>query len=199
MRYEDKRVFIILQVAGQPDDVLMIQIVGRFVEDQDRRVFEQQFDQQDLGPLTAGKIRNVLVQTDITQPQTSRDFLDLGVQLIKAAVFEDLLDLAGVFHHFIHFVRVFRKRHILIELQHFTFQIVHMVKGCVQDLADRHAFFEHRVLVQIADRDMAGPGDLACIRQDLAGDDVQKCGFSFAVRTDQTDVLAFEQAKGCVL
>ena len=46
---------------------------------------------------------------------------------------------------------------------------------------------------------MAGPGDFARVRQDLAGDDVQEGGFAFTVGADQPDVFSLEQTKGRVL
>ena len=147
VRYENESVFVVLQIACQPDDMLVVQIVGRFIEDQNRWIFEQQLDQKHFGSLPAGQIGNIAIQSDVAQTQTARDFLDLRVQLIEAAVFEDLLDLSGILHHLIHLVRVFRQRHILIQLEHFGLQVVHVIKRGVQDLADRHAFFEYGMLV----------------------------------------------------
>ena len=55
------------------------------------------------------------------------------------------------------------------------------------------------MLVQVADGHVAGPGDGTGVGHDFAGDDVQEGGLSFAVGADEADVLAFQQAEGCVL
>ena len=42
VRNEDKRVFIVLQISFQPADMLLIEIVGRFVQKQNVRFFQKQ-------------------------------------------------------------------------------------------------------------------------------------------------------------
>ena len=76
---------------------------------------------------------------------------------------------------------------------------MHVIKGSMQYLADRHAFFQNRMLIQIADGYMAGPCDLAGIWHDLTGNNVEERGFSFAISTDQPDMLAFKQAERRIL
>ncbi len=101
--------------------MLMIQIVCRFVQYQNRRVFQQKLHEQHLGALTAGKVGNISVKADVPKPKPSCDFAYFRVQLIKAAVFEDLLDFSGIFHHLVHPVCIFGKSHILVNFQHFPF------------------------------------------------------------------------------
>ena len=135
--------------------MLVVQIVRRFVQNQNRRIFEQKLHQQNFRALTAGKVGNILIKPDVAKPQTACNFFNLGIKLIEAAVFENLLDFTGVFHHFIHFLPVFGKHHILVNLQHLRFQFVHMVEGRTKHFAYCHAFFQHRMLVEISDCHMA--------------------------------------------
>ncbi len=53
MRDQDKRVLILLEIALEPFDVAGIEIVGRLVEQQDIRLFEQELTEQDLRALSA--------------------------------------------------------------------------------------------------------------------------------------------------
>ena len=51
----------------------------------------------------------------------------------------------------------------------------------------------------LADADILGPFDLSVIRLKLSGDGIHKGGFSFAICTDQADMLSFEQTKGRII
>ena len=53
---QNECVFVIIQVTFQPFDVVFIQIVGRFVQQQNVGFFQQEFSKQDLGALSAGKL-----------------------------------------------------------------------------------------------------------------------------------------------
>ena len=48
---KDKGIFIVLQIAFEPIDVLCIQVVGWLVQEKDIWFFKEQFSQKDLGPL----------------------------------------------------------------------------------------------------------------------------------------------------
>ena len=62
--------------------------------------------------------------------------------------------------------------HLFVQLQHLRFHFVHILEGCAQHLADGHALFQRALLVQIADGNLAGPFNLALVRQDVAGNDI---------------------------
>ena len=56
MRNQNKSIFIFLQIAFQPYDMIGIQIVGRLIQKQDIRLFQKELCQKELGTLSAGKI-----------------------------------------------------------------------------------------------------------------------------------------------
>ena len=62
---QHKGVFVLQQVAFQPGDVLYVQIVGRLVQQQNVRLFQQQLGQQHLGALSAAEIGYVVLQPQI--------------------------------------------------------------------------------------------------------------------------------------
>ena len=51
------------------------------------------------------------------------------------------------------------------------------------------------MLIQISDGHTLGPFDTALVRGELAGYNIQKSGFAFAVCADEADVLSLEQAE----
>ncbi|MNC64287.1 hypothetical protein D3C75_1144750 [compost metagenome] len=51
MGNQQKSIRILLQVVGQPVDMLNVQIVGRLIQQQYGRFLQQQLRQQHLGPL----------------------------------------------------------------------------------------------------------------------------------------------------
>ena len=61
MGYQDEGVFVLLKESGKPDDVLVVQIVGRLVQNEDGRVFQKELHKQNLGSLSAGEVGNILV------------------------------------------------------------------------------------------------------------------------------------------
>ena len=195
MGNQNEGVFVLLQESGEPDDVLVVKIVGGLVQNKDGRVFQKKLDQQNLGSLSAGKVGYILVKSDVSKAEASGHFFDLCIQLIKSAVLQNLLDFSRIFHHFVHcFVR-FGTCHILIKLEHFCLQLIHVVESGPQHLSYGSAFFQHRMLVQIANRYMAGPGDITLVGHDFSCNYIQKGGLAFTVGSDKPDVLAFKQAK----
>ena len=138
--HQDKAVFVVLEIPFEPFDMFHVEIVGRLVQDQDRRVLQQEFREKNLGPLTSGKIRYVLIKADAPKPEPVCDFFDLGVQRIEAAVLQNVLDLTGILHHF--FDAVLRSGHGFIKRQHLGFQVEHMLEGLTESIPDGHAFFQ---------------------------------------------------------
>ena len=111
VRNQNKSILIVLQISFQPLNMLFVKIVGRLIQKQDIRFFQQQFRQQDLGPLTAGQFADIPIQADIAESERLRDFLNLDVNLIKIMVFKRVLPFTDLFEQFIHFF--FRTLHHL--------------------------------------------------------------------------------------
>ena len=56
MGYQNEGVFVLLQESGEPDDVFVVQIVGRLVQNENGRIFQKKLDQKHLGSLSSGKV-----------------------------------------------------------------------------------------------------------------------------------------------
>ena len=76
--------------------------------------------------LTAAELSHILIQPDGTQAQAVGHFFDFGINDIKAAVFQNMLDLAGFLHQLVD-VGIFLA-HLVIEGKHFLFQVEHMAE-----------------------------------------------------------------------
>ena len=84
MGHKNKSIFVFLKESGQPKNMWMIQIIGRFIQDKYGRIFQKEFYQQHLGALPTGEIRNVFVKAYIAETQSSCNFLYFGIKLIKS-------------------------------------------------------------------------------------------------------------------
>ena len=70
MADQNESILVFVQITLQPFDMLRIQIViGRLVQEQDIRLLQQEFSQQDLGTLAASlQFGDITIETDLHQP-----------------------------------------------------------------------------------------------------------------------------------
>ena len=53
MGNQNKGTFVFLEIALQPGNMLLIQVVGRLVQQKDVRFLQQKLSKQNLGPLAS--------------------------------------------------------------------------------------------------------------------------------------------------
>ena len=135
MGNEDECIFILIQVAFQPFDMFRIQIVGRLVQQQDIRLFQQQLAEKALGALAAAQLGNVTIQPDIGQPQGASHFLHFGVYHIKIMHGEHILYGSQLFHIHVQFFRG-SLSHFLTDFIHMSFHFKKEGKGGSQCFTD---------------------------------------------------------------
>ena len=195
---EDEGIFVFLQVALEPCDMLFVQIVGGLVQQQDLGLFQQQLGQQDLGTLTAAQIGDVMVKTQRQQTQRTGNFLNTGIDHIEIVGIQHTLDLTQFIHEGIHlFGRSIAQ--LVADLVHAGLQIEEPAEGRAQNILNGHTGGKGSVLIEVAGADIARPFDLAFVGHQLAGDDIHKGRLAFAVGADQADVFTAQQAEGYVL
>ena len=66
MRNKNKAIFIGLQVALKPFNMLKVQVIGRLIKNQNSGILQKQLGQQNFGPLAAAQIRHISIQTNFT-------------------------------------------------------------------------------------------------------------------------------------
>ena len=191
---EDESVLILLQVSLEPRDVLLVEIVGRLIEKEDLRLFEEELAQEHFGALTAGELCDIPVQSEVGEAERAGYFRDLRVDGVKVVRGQKLLEGAGLLHVHHHFF--FRAvRHEAVQLVTALLHLIEVVKGARQDILNGHACSEVGVLVEVSGRDMSGPLHGAFIRLQFSCDDTHEGGFSLAVCADKADMFPFEKTE----
>ena len=182
------RAGIFLEVVFQPLDALGVEVVGRLVEQQDRRLLDQQPGQRDAALLTARKVLDRPVGRRAAQ-RLHRDF-----ELVVERPAVDRVDLALELAHLLH-QRV--EIGVVLGIAHLGRDGVEAVDhvgdfaGAVLDVLEHIlARVELRLLRQIADGDvLARPGLALEVLVD-AGHDLHQRRLAGAVRADDADLGA---------
>ncbi|MNY23898.1 hypothetical protein D3C86_1575820 [compost metagenome] len=86
MGNEDEGILVIVQIALQPFDMLLIQIVRRLIEEQNVWLFQKQLRQQYFRTLPTAQIIDVFIQADICQTQTAGRFFDFGIDHVEILI-----------------------------------------------------------------------------------------------------------------
>lgn len=184
--------FEVVQEAFQPGDGLGVEVVGRFVEQQHIRFFQQQTAQRDAAAFTTGKISDFRIP--VRQAQGVGRALQLDVQVVAVVRLDNLFELALLCGKLIE---------VRIRLGVFGIDFVQPLQR-VNHFGDRffhglaHGVFrvELRLLRQVADFDA---GLRTRFTFDLGvdtGHDAQQGRFTGAVQTEHTDFRAREKAEG---
>ena len=126
--------------------MLYIQIVCRLVEEQDIRLLKKQFSEKDLRSLSAGKLVNVLVKTDLVEAEGASDLLHLGVYNIEVMRHQKILDRSQFLHHGVHLI-LGGVSHLRADVVHLLLHLKEEGKGTLKHVADRHTLLKHGMLV----------------------------------------------------
>ena len=118
--------------------MLLVEVVGRLVEQQNVRLFEKQLRKQDLRPLTARKLADILVKTERVQFERVPDLIDLRIDCIEIMLFKHLLQHAHFLKKGVHRILVC-VTHAFADPVHLLFLLVEPGKCGRQHVADRHA------------------------------------------------------------
>ena len=81
-----------------------IQIVSRLIQKEDVRLLQEKLAKKYLGPLAAGKLRNITLQTQIQKSESSCDLLNLRINQIEIVVREKLLNGSDLIHKACHLI-----------------------------------------------------------------------------------------------
>ena len=109
---------------------------------------------------------------------------------------QKILDHAHLFHGGLHLrIRHGSFSHLIADNIHPLFHGKQRRKSTAQDIRNRHACFQHRMLIQISYLDIACPLNLARIRQELSRNHTHKSRLALSVGADHADVFALEQSE----
>jgi len=102
----------------EPDDRLEVEVVGRLVEQQDVGVDRQDPGQGDPHLPAAGEVLHRPVEILRGETEAGQHRLGPGVEIVAAAVFEDLDDVAVAFEQLGHLVVAQRLGHLRLHRPH---------------------------------------------------------------------------------
>ena len=102
MRNQNKSIFIFLQIAFQPHNMIGIQIVRWLIQKQDIRFFQKELCQKELGTLSTGKICYISVQIKLQQIKCPCHLFDFTVDHIKIMTVQKILQRSHFFQKLCH-------------------------------------------------------------------------------------------------
>jgi hypothetical protein len=188
---EDDVARIVDEMLFQPLHAFGVEMVGRLVQQQDFRLFEEQAAQRDAAAFTAGKIVHAPVAGRATQ-RLHRDF-----ELVVERPAVDRVDLLLQVAHFGEerieigiLGRIAHDRRDFVEAIDEVGDLAHPVHDVFLDCLFR---VELRLLREIADADALGRPRLALILGVIARHDLHQRGLARAVDADDRDLGSGEE------
>ena len=178
MGHDQDRAGIVAQMAFQPRHGFGVEMVGRFVEQQQFGRVEQQLAQRDAAALTAGQLGDIGI-VGRTAQRVHR-LVDLAVEIPQALGLDLVLQLGhlvGGLFRVVHrqFVVAIEDRLLLGDAEHDV--LAHVQRG-----------IELRLLLEVADaRALRDPG-LAGVFLVEAGHDLEQRRFTGAVDAEHADL-----------
>ena len=150
MRDRDDRTFISLEVAFEPGDRVSVEVVGRFVEQEDVWLHEQQAAERHAAFFAAGQRGDHRLARRAAQG--FHRHLDAGVEVPAAARVEDRLDLALAGQDLLLLLGVVGLRDLHERLVILLKQGFHRTRRLHHAFMDREVFVEARLLGEVAQR-----------------------------------------------
>ncbi len=140
MGNRDDRAFVVLEVLFQPANRLGVQVVGRFVQQQDVRLFEQQATERHTPPFTAGEHVDGRVAGRAAQGVHGQ--LQLAVQIPCVQRVQAVLHLALAVHELVHFGVAHGFAKLGVDLVELAQRVHHLLRTFFYDLAHGLAVVE---------------------------------------------------------
>ena len=187
----DDRSGILLQVMLQPGNGLRIEVVGRLVEEEDLRLFEEEAAERDPAPFPSGEKLDRSLGWGAAQG--IHGHLKAAVEIPSTERLELLLHLSLPIEQRRHLVVGHRISEAAVDLVIFAEQVDDGLHPPLDDLPDRFGVVEGGLLLEQSDGISGGEDDLALILPVEPGDDPQEAALSRSVETENTDLRSVEE------
>ena len=191
VRNDEHGAVVAFQILLQPLDRLDVQMVGRFVQQEDRGASQQQFGQLDAHAPAARELGGGAAEIRPLETQSQQRLFDVGVARLAA---EDVVVILRVVQPVQQ--RFVGGRFVVGALGDFArqggdfgFECQHLFEGRCRLLDERRRVGDLHLLRQVAHRAFAVFGDRARRGLLLADDEFEQCGFARAVFAHQTDAV----------
>ena len=191
----DDGTLVLVQELLQPQDRLGIEVVRGLVEQQQVRSFEQQLAQCHTAAFTTGAYGHRSVR--VRALQGVHGLLELGVEIPAVGGVDVVLQLAHLFHQGVEVgIRI---GHFLTDLVETGHLFGDFAERHLDVLADGLGLVQRRLLLQDADGESRGQIGFAVGDGVDAGHDLEQRGLAHAVRADDADLGARQEAQGHVI
>ena len=184
MAHHDHDVFEAFQVVFEPADGFQVQVVRRFVEQQNVRVAEQCLGEEHAHLEAGVQVGHEAVVEFFGNAESFQEHCCVGVGFVAADFAEAGLDFHGL--HAL-FFRHFGER---IEFVAFLAQLVELGEAHHDGFENGVLFVGEVVLLQDGDAFARVLGDFTGVGFEFARKDFQEGGLSGAVRTDDSVAVA---------
>ena len=173
MRNQNKSIFVIIQIPFQPFYMIFIEIIGRLIQKKNVRLFQQQFGHQNLCALAAGQFRDVSVQTDFLETESTGYLVYFCIDQIKIMLVQQILICTGFIQQIFHFFRG-GFRHPVKHPVHFLLHFKEKFKSRFEHITYGHSFFKNSMLIKVTYAYIFSPFHSSLIGHQLSGDNVHK-------------------------
>ena len=196
MRSHQQRPWIRLQKLLQPDDGFNIQMVRRFIHQQNFGLAEQHPRQRDTHLPSARKRAHIAINLVFLKAQSVQHFARLSFEGIAAEVFVLFLHFAEAVQNTVHIASLRRVFHRVLQGFEFMMQVARAStagNGFIEHGAAGHLF---HILAEIADGQFLRNRYFAFIGIFLAHHHAEERSLARAVGTHQPHLLSRVQLKG---
>ncbi|OQA94329.1 MAG: hypothetical protein BWY25_02829 [Chloroflexi bacterium ADurb.Bin222] len=194
MAHEEQRTIPVCQRLFEPFQRLRIEVIGRFIADQQVGTFEQQAREQGAGLLPAAAMRQGHVPQIAVEAEAREHLLDAELVFVAARELEGFLQAAVALQLLIRDGAVCHRLLQAAELGSLRFEgredSAHLLVHGVRRIGESR----HGILLQVADAGLACHEDGAGAGLGGADQDAQQRGLADAVGTDEADFRAVRNA-----
>ena len=190
MGHGDHGAFVPLEVVLQPGDGLGVEVVRRFVEEQDVGALEEKPAEGDPPPLAAGQDIHQSFPRRTTEG-IHRHF-QAGIEIPGIEVVQFLLDLRLSVQEFIHLIVRHRLGEFFIDRVELIQEIDRFLHPLLHDFTDRLRLIQLRLLLQEADGKARGEDRLPDKIRIDAGQDPEQRALARTVQAQDADLRPVE-------
>ena len=197
MGYNQDSSLVAGQVLFQPLQCADVQMVGRFVQHEDVRLFQQQGCQCQSGPFSSGKGVNLLIIILRSEGHGVQNPSDLAAVAFSASCVVFVMDGGLTVNQHVTFfcLRTDGCRgqvcQPLCDFFHVLFHVQQVSENLSHFFDDGSVTVEVFSLLQVADSGILGHEKLSVVAGEFAGEHIHQGGLARPVLTDDTDTVPF--------
>ena len=186
------------QIVLQPRDGLEVEVVCRFVQQEQIRLSQQHPSEAETRPFAAGKKRCQLSLLLPAEAETCQHALNGRTPAVAVALLEFARELVILAAEAVQRGFVLRLRHLLLQGAELLLHAEDRLEDAFQLLQHRAPRADLPLLCQIAELQPLLHGHRAAVSRLQTGDNLHQRGFAAAVDADKPHSLTILKHQGCI-